>query len=90
MPAKTLPGIPPASPTPEQIRELRLRAGLERREAAALVHAQKRTWEVWEAAAHSAAHRNMPASTWELFAIKVQSKGTPLPDYLAEYFSRNE
>jgi DNA-binding transcriptional regulator YiaG len=54
-------------PTPEEIAEARLRAGLTQKEAALLVHAKSyRTWQDWEAGKN-----RMPLAAWELFLIKT-------------------
>lgn len=57
------------SPTSEQIREARLRAGLTQEQAGALVGApSRRTWQNWETG-----RRNMPEAKWELFQRKVHA-----------------
>ena len=58
-------------PSPAQIREARHRAGLTQSQAAALVGVTDRTWRAWEMEADGVMRRNMPSSTWELFALKA-------------------
>lgn len=55
------------SPTPEQIRERRTKAGLLQREAAALLNRQPRIWRYWEGGGSP-----MPADSWELFLLKTE------------------
>lgn len=83
--AKAKRGIPPASPTPEQIRDLRIGANLTQTEAAAVVYAPLRTWQGWEAPEGVPAHRTMPAAAWELFAVKLHARGIDLPDHLKRH-----
>ena len=54
------------SPTPHDIKEARLTAGLTQTQAAALVYASARAWQYWEAG-----DRDMCPSDWELFSIKA-------------------
>ncbi|EOV4287862.1 helix-turn-helix domain-containing protein [Escherichia coli] len=68
-------------PAPDEIRAAREAAGLTQSAAAALVHANLRSWQKWEAG-----ERAMHPAFWELFLIKTnrlhtQSKGQihPLP-----------
>lgn len=84
---KTQPGLPPWSPTPDQIRELRARAKLSQTEAAKLVHMHLRQWQRWES--HSGTRAAMPAAAWELFAAKVMRSGVKMPRYLAKYMDQN-
>lgn len=83
-------GIPPASPTPGQVHELRTLAGLTQLAAAKLIHRPLRTWQHWESPPGSPEARPMPADSWELFAIKVKALGVALPEYLARYFAEGE
>lgn len=53
------------TPAPEQIRTARQAAGLTLAAAAALVHANTRSWQKWEAG-----ERAMHPAFWELFLIK--------------------
>lgn len=53
------------TPAPEQIRTARHAAGLTHAAAAALVHANLRSWQKWEAG-----ERAMHPAFWELFLIK--------------------
>ena len=57
------------SPTPQQIKDLRLRAGLSQIAASALVHSALSTWQGWEYG-----RRKMHPAIWELFQIKVAAK----------------
>ncbi|CAM3842071.1 XRE family transcriptional regulator [Vreelandella rituensis] len=59
---------PRVSPTPEHIRETRLKAGLTQTQAGALVHTTCRTWQQWEAG-----DRGMHPAFWELFCLKLPS-----------------
>ncbi len=79
-------GIPPASPTPEQVRDLRTDAGLTQTEAAELVHVGHRTWQSWEAATGEPSSRTMPAAAWELFTRRLRDRRIKIPDYLEKYF----
>ena len=54
------------SPTPDEIRALRQRAGLSRVEFAALVHASPRSLEKWETG-----ERKMHPGLWELVSAKL-------------------
>jgi DNA (cytosine-5)-methyltransferase 1 len=53
-------------PSPNDIKEARLRAGLTQSEAGRLVGGSRRTWQNWEAGVS-----RIPAAKWELFQIKV-------------------
>lgn len=53
------------SPTADEIRAARDRAGLTQAQAAQLVHALERSWQHWEGGKHA-----MPPAAWELFKIK--------------------
>ncbi len=57
------------SPTPEQIRKAREKAGLSRQEAAALIHKSVRTWEKWENG-----ERTMDPAFFELWQLKVPKR----------------
>lgn len=57
-------------PTPALIKSVREAARLSQAEAAALVHASRRTWQNWEAPEGSGNHRPMPPAVWELFEAK--------------------
>ena len=57
-------------PSTTEIKEARVAAGLTQAQAGALVGApSRRTWQDWEAG-----RRNMPASKWELFKIKIKGE----------------
>lgn len=77
-------GIPPSSPTPEQIREIRLAAGLTQTEAAALAYVALRTWQKWEDSTGGESARTMPAAAWALFLIRIRAR-CALPAPLAEF-----
>jgi len=55
------------APTPEQVKEARLRAGLSQAQAAEMVHSLTRSWQRWESGA-----RGMHPAFWELFQIKAR------------------
>lgn len=60
------------APTPQQIKEARLNAGLTQAEAAAMVHRHhmgRKRWGEWENG-----HAPMPAAEWELFTLKTRVK----------------
>lgn len=61
-----------SKPAPAQIKALRDAARLSQSEAAALVHATRRTWQNWEAPEGTASHRAMPPAAWELFENKAR------------------
>jgi DNA-binding transcriptional regulator YiaG len=54
------------SPSPEQIKSVRLALGYKQKEAASLVHVSLRAWQMWEAG-----DRKMPPPIWELYVIKA-------------------
>ena len=54
------------SPTPEQIRSARHKAGLTQTKAAKLVYCTLNAWQKWEAG-----DRSMHPAIWELFNLKV-------------------
>ncbi len=54
------------SPTPEQIREARDKAGLSSAQAGALLHTTGRVFQQW-----AAGDRRMHPAFWELFCIKL-------------------
>lgn len=55
-----------SSPTPDELRALRLKFDLTQSEAAHQVHVQLRAWQWWESG-----HRKMPVGLWELLLIKA-------------------
>lgn len=55
-------------PTPTDIRNARLDAGLTQRQAAELVYVTERQWRNYESNASTA----MPMGYWELFRIKTK------------------
>ena len=54
-------------PSPEEIKQTRIDAGLTQTEAASLVHAQIRAWQRWESG-----ERTISLDAWELFLMKVK------------------
>lgn len=72
-------GIPPASPSPEQIRDMRKLAGLTQKAAADVVYSALRSWQQWEAG-----DRGMPAAAWALFLIRTRAR-CALPAPLAKF-----
>lgn len=64
------------SPTPEEIKEARKRAGLTQTQAAALVHTTCRVWQQWEATPDVASHQKMHPAFWELFCLKATRRLT--------------
>jgi DNA-binding transcriptional regulator YiaG len=60
------------TPTPDQIREARQRAGLSQTAAAALIGKPLRTWQNWEAPIGSPGHRKMDAALWEYWNMKAK------------------
>jgi len=57
-------------PRPLDIKEVRKEAKITQPEAAALVHADIRTWQRWESG-----EIKMHPGMWELFKIKVKNLG---------------
>jgi hypothetical protein len=61
------------SPTPAAIRQARDNAGLSQTQAAKLISAActspYRTWQSYEALAHTANHRSIPLASWEMFLL---------------------
>jgi hypothetical protein len=59
-------------PTPEQVREARMRAGLTQSQAATLVHRKElKRWSEWELGV-----RRMQPDTWELFLLLTNQHPT--------------
>jgi hypothetical protein len=54
-------------PTPQQVKNARLAAGLSATQAAALVYRTKRQWQYYEA------DRAIDPAVWELFNIKLKA-----------------
>jgi hypothetical protein len=69
-----------APPTPAAIRTARLGAGLSQEGAARLIStavtSPYRTWQSYEAAADTPAHRAMPRPSWELFLLLTDQHPT--------------
>lgn len=70
-----------AQPTPEQVLEARRAAQLTQAEAALLVTPAagarpERTWQNYEAAEGTKAHRAIPLATWELFLLLTEQHPT--------------
>ena len=63
--------MPISPPTPDDIRSARAAAGHTQAEAAALVHAARRSWEAWESTSAGTATRAMPLASWELYLLKT-------------------
>jgi DNA (cytosine-5)-methyltransferase 1 len=63
-----------ASPTIEEVKEARSRAGLTKAAAAALIHADVGSWVKWERG-----ERPMHAAFWELFLLKTRLITLPKP-----------
>lgn len=61
------------NPTPEQIVQARLAAGLTQKEAGAIIYSTRRTWQDWELGA-----RRMHPALFELFLIKT-NQIKPIP-----------
>lgn len=59
------------TPTPDEIRLLRVRLRLTQTEAANLVGAGLRSWQNWESPPGTLSHRKMSAAVWELFNLKT-------------------
>lgn len=55
------------NPTPEEIRETRLSAGLTQTQAARLIHSTLRTWQD-----HEAGKARMHPASWSLFRLKLK------------------
>jgi DNA-binding transcriptional regulator YiaG len=55
-----------SSPTPEQIKDLRTKAGRTQAECAAMLHTSLRSYQQWEAG-----DRRMHPAFWELLNIKL-------------------
>lgn len=64
---------PGATPTPEEIRSAREKAGHTQTEAARLIYSTLRSWQEWETEprADSAAGRRMHPGLFELYLIKT-------------------
>jgi DNA (cytosine-5)-methyltransferase 1 len=60
------------TPTPDQIRQARQKAGLTQGQAGALIGKSWRTWQNWEAPTNARRHRGMDPALWELFNIKIK------------------
>ena len=58
------------NPTPQEIKQARLNAGLTQKQCADMVHVNIRSWQKWEGG-----ERPMNLAAWELFLIKSDSKG---------------
>lgn len=58
-------------PTPDQIRAVRVKAKLSRKEAAALIGKPVRTWDGWECATDRPGHRGMDAALFDYFKSKL-------------------
>ena len=65
---------PSRNPTPDEIRAAREAAVLTQTDAGLLVHTPLRTWQQWEAAEGTEAHRRMHPAIFELFLLKTNQK----------------
>lgn len=65
------------SPTPDDIRAARARAGLTAKQAAALVFVAPRTWQRWEQPVGTRNHRCMDTAKWVLFQLRTSSDPEP-------------
>jgi len=65
------------TPTPKEIKQARLKAGLTQTEAGALVHVALRTWQQWE---HG--DFKMSCGLWELFNIKTPDESNHVICYV--------
>jgi hypothetical protein len=67
-------------PTPAAIRAARLTVGLSQEGAARLISCAAtspyRTWQSYEAAAGTGAHRSMPGPSWEMFLLLTDQHPT--------------
>lgn len=77
-------------PRPAEIKHIRDLAGLDRRQAAELVHAldqegkgSYRTWQNYELETDSTEARPIPMATWELFLRKLEERGPRDPAAIA-------
>lgn len=61
-----------ANPTPEEIRALRERLGMTQTEAAAVIHANLRSWQRYEAQIGTPDSQRMHPGLWELFQLKTE------------------
>lgn len=57
------------NPSPQEIREARVKAGLTQAKAGEIIGATRRAWQEWEGG-----RRNMPAAKWELFNLKTKGE----------------
>lgn len=62
---------PASSPTPEQIRETRMKAELSQSQAAALIDGTMRAWQGYECDEGAPDHRRMHAGLWRLFRARL-------------------
>jgi DNA (cytosine-5)-methyltransferase 1 len=63
---------PARTPTPEEIRHIRINSELTQTEAAKLVHSTLNAWQQWEAPVGQVKHRRMHPATFELFSMKAR------------------
>lgn len=64
-------------PDPAVVRDFREAAGLTQAQAAETVYSVPKTWAQWEKPVGHHHHRRMPMAYFELFCIKVGTKGIP-------------
>ena len=60
------------SPSPSEIKQARMDAGLTQSQAASLIYKGLRTWQGWETDESLPGHRKMDSAFWELFLIKIK------------------
>jgi putative transcriptional regulator len=72
---------PSRNPKPEEIKKVRVAAGLSQTAAGEMVHVNYQTWQQWESdvslpdGEKKPTHRRMHPAFWELFQIKVKMLG---------------
>lgn len=76
--------IPPDSPTPQEVRDMRIASGGTQEASAQSVHVALRTWQSWEEGS-----RTMPAAAWELFLLRCWRAWVNLPPSCKDYLERN-
>lgn len=69
------------SPTPDEVRQARERAGLTQEEAATKIRVTLRGWQYYEGPIGTIEHRHMLPGLFELFLIKT---GQPIPSWMNE------
>lgn len=72
-------GGPGANPTPDQIRDVRMAAGLSQSQAAALIDGTMRGWQGYEADQGAPDHRRMHPGLWRLFRARIAWRDEDYP-----------